>query len=98
MHTTPVIRRAVNVDFTTHASLYLLGIAHELVRPPASTAQLLHSEGSKAQCLEQDTDIGPALSVAVLGSSAKARGREPMSDLGARLKPQYHLRGCGYDF
>ncbi|CAB4834904.1 unannotated protein [freshwater metagenome] len=44
MHTTPTMRRAVNVDLTNRTSLSLLGIARDLVRPPASTAQLLHIE------------------------------------------------------
>lgn len=47
MHTTPTMRRAVNVDLTTRTSLSLLGIARYLVRPPASTAQLLHVEAPK---------------------------------------------------
>ncbi|CAB4759436.1 unannotated protein [freshwater metagenome] len=51
MHTTPAIRRAVNVDLTTRISLSLLDFAHYLVRPPASTAQISHIEGlNRARC------------------------------------------------
>ena len=47
MHTTPTMRRAVNVDFTNWTSLSLWDIARDLARPPASTAQLLHIEAPK---------------------------------------------------
>jgi hypothetical protein len=41
------MRLAVNVDLTNRTSRSLLDIARDLIRPPASTAQLLHIEASR---------------------------------------------------